>query len=383
GKLDLALPLLEETLKLRKAKLGADHLATLTSLSNLAEGYQAAGKLDLALPLYEEILKLSKTKLGAGHPDTLASMSNLAVGYQAAGKLDLALSLLQQAAAGIEKRHFPHQYADGIVGNLIICHEQLQQLDQAETWRRKWLAVVKQQAGAESLACAGQLTLLGLNLLRQQKWTEAETTLKECLAIRRKKLPDAWYTFTIQSMLGGALLGQKKYTAAEPLLLAGYKGLKARVRAITPQARARLTEAALRLVQLYEVLGRQDAAAQWRKEAERFTGKLVGPVHEVGGGVTLRGQLEAQTPALVYQVKFAAGKTYVIDLVSADPKAFDPYLSLCDVAGQELAADDDGGGGRNARLIFRAAQAGTYRLGVSAFGPGRGAFTLTVREQTK
>ena len=62
------------------AKLGADHPDTLTSMNNLATGYQAAGKLDLALPLFEETLKLRKAKLGPDHPDTLTSMNNLAVG---------------------------------------------------------------------------------------------------------------------------------------------------------------------------------------------------------------------------------------------------------------------------------------------------------------
>ena len=64
GKLDLALPLFEETLKLRKAKLGPDHPDTLLSMNNLALAYQAAGKLDLALPLFEETLKLRKANSG-------------------------------------------------------------------------------------------------------------------------------------------------------------------------------------------------------------------------------------------------------------------------------------------------------------------------------
>ena len=61
-----------------KAKLGPDHPDTLTSMNNLATGYQAAGKLDLALPLFEQTLKLRKAKLGPDHPDTLTSMNNLA-----------------------------------------------------------------------------------------------------------------------------------------------------------------------------------------------------------------------------------------------------------------------------------------------------------------
>src|SRR5581483_4689581 len=172
GKLDLALPLYEETLKLSQAKLGADHPDTLRCMSNLALGYRAAGKLDLALPLYEETLKLRQAKLGADHLSTLTSMNNLALGYRDAGKLDLALPLVQEAAAAIEKRRFQYEYAGRIVSNLIDCHERLKQFDQAEAWRRKWLAVVKERSGADSLPYATQLSALGRNLLRQKKWTD-------------------------------------------------------------------------------------------------------------------------------------------------------------------------------------------------------------------
>jgi len=37
---------------------------TLQSMNNLALAYQAAGKLDLALPLFEETLKLRKAMVG-------------------------------------------------------------------------------------------------------------------------------------------------------------------------------------------------------------------------------------------------------------------------------------------------------------------------------
>ena len=68
-------------------------------MNNLADGYRAAGKLDRALPLFEETLALRKAKLGPDHPDTLDSMNNLASGYQAAGKLDRALPLFEETLA--------------------------------------------------------------------------------------------------------------------------------------------------------------------------------------------------------------------------------------------------------------------------------------------
>ncbi len=270
GQLDKALPLLEETLKLRKARLGADHPDTLTSMNNLAEGYQAAGQLDKALPLLEETLKLRKARLGADHPDTLTSMNNLAEGYRAAGQLDKALPLYETAARGVEQRRFRHEYASRIIPNTIRAYEEAKQFDRAEAWQRKWLAHVQKQAGADSPAYAAELAALGLNLLQQQKWADAEATLRDCLAIRQQQQPDAWTTFNAQSMLGGALLGQKQYAEAEPLLLAGYAGLKERAAKIPANEKLRLPEAADRLVELYAAWGKPAEAAKWRAKRAKY-----------------------------------------------------------------------------------------------------------------
>jgi tetratricopeptide (TPR) repeat protein len=274
GKLDLALPLYEETLKLTKAKLGADHPHTLTSMNNLATSYRAAGKLDLALPLLEETLKLRKAKLGADHPDTLTSMHNLAVGYGAAGKLDLALPHFQEAAAGMEKRRFQHEHAGVIVNNLITCYERLQQFDRAEAWRRKWLGVVKERSGADSLPYANELAPLGMNLLQQKKWTDAEPLIRECLTMGEKKQPDAWTTFNTQSLLGGALLGQKKYANAEPLLLKGYEGMKQREKTIPPQGNTRIPESLDRLIELSAATNKPDEAKKWQAERAKYPAEV-------------------------------------------------------------------------------------------------------------
>jgi hypothetical protein len=105
-------------------------------------------------------------------------------------------------------------------------------------------------------------------LLEQKKWTEAESLLRECLAIREKAQPDVWSTFNTKSVLGGALLGQKKYADAEPLLMGGYEGMKQREKTIPEPAETRLPEALERLVQLYEAMDKKDEAAKWRKELD-------------------------------------------------------------------------------------------------------------------
>jgi hypothetical protein len=69
-------------------------------------------------------------------------------------------------------------------------------------------------------------------------------------------------------MLGNALLGQKKYAEAEPLLIAGYEGMKQREATIPPEGKPRVTEALERVVQLYEATNKPDEAAKWRKKLE-------------------------------------------------------------------------------------------------------------------
>jgi eukaryotic-like serine/threonine-protein kinase len=57
------------------------------------------------------------------------------------------------------------------------------------------------------------------------------------------------------------LLGQKKFAEAEPQILTGYEGMKAREAKIPVPAKPRLSEADEQVVQLYEALGKPDQAA--------------------------------------------------------------------------------------------------------------------------
>ena len=119
------------------------------------------------------------------------------------------------------------------------------------------------------------LAELGRNLLRQGKWGDAEATLRAGLAAREKSQPAAWSTHGLRSLLGGALLGRKRYADAEPLLLSGYRGMAAAAGTIPDAGRVRLNEAAGRLVDLYSATGDAAQAAKWR--AERATIREVLP----------------------------------------------------------------------------------------------------------
>ena len=167
-------------------------------------------------------------KLEADHQDAFITLSDLAGAYALAGNLKQALPLYHQAALSIEKRKFVHPNAGRIVCDLSECHEQLKQYDQAELWRRKWLAVVEDKAGPESVAYAVELSALASNLLKQQK-----------------------------------------YADAEPLLLKSYEGMKKREANIVTEDRDLPPPEALKwLVQLYDAWDKPEEAAKWRAALE-------------------------------------------------------------------------------------------------------------------
>jgi eukaryotic-like serine/threonine-protein kinase len=272
-KVKQALTLFEQARDTTVPKLGPNHPLTLKILHNLAHMYRIFGKTPKAIALFEEVRERELMILGAYHPATFVTLRELALAYRDAEQMDKALPLAQQAAAGVEKLQFAHGSADEIVHTLARFYEQLQQYDQAEVWRRKWLAVVKEKDGPESLPYAQELWRIGSDLLRQQKHVEAESILRECLVILRAKQPDEWQTFHTQSLLGAALLGQQKYTEAEPLLVQGYQAMSKSEKDLghrhqDKSSREDLTDALARLVQLYDAWGKKDKADEWRPKWE-------------------------------------------------------------------------------------------------------------------
>ena len=101
-----------------------------------------------------------------------------------------------------------------------------------------------------------------LALLQAGKFAEAEPPARDCLRLREKLMPDDWRTFNAQSLLGGSLLGQKKYAEAAPLLLSGCEGLIQRENQIPANVRQqRVMEAIQRLAELYQATGRTAGVA--------------------------------------------------------------------------------------------------------------------------
>jgi tetratricopeptide (TPR) repeat protein len=339
GKPDKALPLLEQTLEGYKARLGPDHPDVLTCMSNLARVCYDAGRLDRALPLYERALQLRQAKLGPEHPDTLLCANNLAMTYRAAGRPDRALPLLEKTLQ-VRKARLGPDHPDVIMSmnNLALIRLDAGKAAEALALFEEALRLAKARLGPEHpQTVRGQVVLAVVRRLRDSERRyqrekaakgprhvdallalrdvaqmhlvltrpdQAEPLLAEvlsgladrapdddvraftvallagCLEQREKAQPNAWATFNTRSMLGGALLGQKKYDEAEPLLLKGYEGMKQREKTIPPQGKVRIAEALDRLIELYEATKKPELAKQYRAGRARYPDLLPPPLVE-------------------------------------------------------------------------------------------------------
>jgi tetratricopeptide (TPR) repeat protein len=235
-------------------------------MNNLASGYWSARQLDKSVPLFEQTLKLQEKKLGRQHPQTQMTVANLGINYKDAGRVQEALPLLEEAFQSAKK--IPTLRRIGPA--LLDGYEKAGKTAEAAKLVTAWLADVRKQLPKDSPELAGMLALFGLSLLQANAFTEAEPLLRECLTIREKIQPDAWTTFNTMSLLGGALLGQKKYAAAEPLLLKGYQGMKQQEKTIPPQGVSRIPEALDRLIEFSTATNKPEQAKKWRAERAKY-----------------------------------------------------------------------------------------------------------------
>jgi tetratricopeptide (TPR) repeat protein len=82
GRVDDAVPLVEQVLAARERLFGADHPGTLASRNNLASAYRTTGRAADAIPLFEKNLAACERLFGAEHPKTLASRHSLDLAWQ-------------------------------------------------------------------------------------------------------------------------------------------------------------------------------------------------------------------------------------------------------------------------------------------------------------
>ena len=265
GRIAEALSLLEQALKGFRATLGPDHLDTLTAMNNLASTYLEVDQANDAVLLLEETLSLRGVKQGPDHPDTLNAMNNLAAAYLIVGRIVEAAPLFEEVLA-LRRAKLGHDHPDTLktLHNLATSYRETGKTIQAIPLFEQAVALRKAKLKTDHPDTLASMNSLAAAYLEMQQWAKAEGLLRECLTLRETKQPDNWLRFHTMSQLGASLAGLGKYAKAEPFLIDGYEGLKAREAKIPGRFKKDLSAAASRIVPFYQKWGNPKMAGTWR-----------------------------------------------------------------------------------------------------------------------
>jgi serine/threonine protein kinase len=178
-----ALKLFEETLALRKAVLGLDHPHTLWTMANLAVSQAESGRDAEALKLREETLALRKAKLGPRHPDTLTSMEDLGLSYLDMGRDAEALKLFQETLA-LRKavRGLDHPDTLGTMANLAVSQAALGRHAEALKLREEILSRRRAKLGLDHIDTLKSQMAVASSLLWVGRCAEAAALARQAAA---------------------------------------------------------------------------------------------------------------------------------------------------------------------------------------------------------
>ncbi len=234
------------------ARSGPDHEETLNVASTLAAAYWSAGKLDRSVPLLEDVVPRMRRVFGEDDLATLVATVNLAVNLRDAGRAREAIPIFESAMGGLVAVGAPGaDMLATLVREYVAALLMDGRREQAGKVVQREVAAARSRLADGSAELAALLVSHAVVLLGGGASTEAESLLRECISIREKASPDAWNLWNVRALLGEALLGQRRFAEAEPLVVSGYEGLLERKDAIPAQGRLWLEKGRERVLRLY------------------------------------------------------------------------------------------------------------------------------------
>jgi tetratricopeptide (TPR) repeat protein len=257
----------KQVLEGRRKTLGPEHPHTYLSMIYLANQYVFQDRHEEAEPLYRSALEGRRKTLHPDHPETLTNMNNLACMLSDRRRFDEAVTLLEDGTERAKRTlGLGHAYTKDFINNLASANDGRRTPEAAAPYLRELDSYLRSQGQTDSLVFAKNAAWLCRGLVHEEKFAEAEAVGRASLAVLQEKQPNDWSTYDMRSLLGGSLLGQKRFDEAEKLLLQGHQGVKEREAKIPKHRKDRLIEGIERLVELYDAWGKEAEAAQWRKK---------------------------------------------------------------------------------------------------------------------
>jgi tetratricopeptide (TPR) repeat protein len=180
GRLHQAAMCFEESLALRQRGLGADHIDTLASKSNLAGVLRLQGQLDEAQFLEEGVIEARERLLGPEHLDTLAARANLAATLaqqnRTAEALNIQDSVLDAYLRQLGPDHLLTLACKAARADLLFQRGDIEHARQAQ---EQVLAARKRALGAEHADTLRSKTALACTLMVERDLEGARHLLEK------------------------------------------------------------------------------------------------------------------------------------------------------------------------------------------------------------
>jgi tetratricopeptide (TPR) repeat protein len=193
------------------------------------------------------------------------------------GKYDDAVQLVGEAKAEAETNGVESQEMYEVKIHASFVYREAGHLNEAERLAKDVLEYLRKACGPKGLETAIALRGLGIVYLKQGRYPEAESVIRESLATLEETeshrlidldnwRPQDWFgKDSTRLALGHAIFGQKRYAEVESLLLDGYASLARDVETkYYGRGKDDLYQAGCRIVQLYELTNQPDKARLWK-----------------------------------------------------------------------------------------------------------------------
>ncbi len=272
GDMAKAMPFLKKALDLQTTILGRDHPQTLRTMISIADAHvwqESGSNWNEALPLYQEAYDLGKEKQGSTHPDSLIRMDNLAHALRSAQKLDESLAVFEDLFSLMtDELGMEHPDTQACKFQLALAYRSTKDFDQAIPLLEQIYQSRKSELGSSNDATLGIMRELADTLDTSKEFAKAESLYRELLESQTMIGPELLKTNLAKLALGRNLFQQEKFADAEPLLLAGYEGLKSNRE---PGYDRRMAQAIRRFMEFYTAWGKSDESAKWQNELDKIS----------------------------------------------------------------------------------------------------------------
>jgi tetratricopeptide (TPR) repeat protein len=250
-----------EAIAIYRANLAPHAPEIASALSSMAYLAVIGGDLAEAERLCLEAMRIHEKTPGHAGVVGAEPLNSLAGALSERGEYARSADVLRRALAQVEERGLdPIRMQASLRMNLawVLCMDA--RYEEAEEHARWALQSRLKQYPAGHFRTSPPLLTLGLILSRTGRAEEGEDLIRQCIAVRRKAVPDNFGAIgEAESALGECLTAQGKLDEAESVLLASLRALQADSDPLLESAQLGLQ----RVVRLYEKLGDADKAGQY------------------------------------------------------------------------------------------------------------------------